>query len=218
VPKVLRLARVGPGPRRVVVESSAGEREERPVHDFTPDERQVPPRIAAAGPRDHFEALTWAVAQAGLHHRVILRRWADYDDALAGFDPRAVAAFGPDEVAALHADERLIRHAAKLSAVVENARRLVALEAQPGGFAGWLERLGAYEDQVAGLCEAFVRLGPHGATWLLHVLGHRVPDTYAWDRLTAAREARRASAEEGAESPARSGASPRAADAASPGE
>lgn len=85
-----------------------------------------------------FERLVLEINQAGLSWLTILKKRAAFRVAFAGFDVDAVAAFGPDDVARLLADPGIIRNRLKVEAAIENARRIQALRASHGSFAGWL--------------------------------------------------------------------------------
>jgi DNA-3-methyladenine glycosylase I len=59
--------------------------------------------------------------------------------AFDGFDPARVAAYGEAERVRLMADAGIIRNRRKIDATIENARRLLALQAEHGSFAAWIE-------------------------------------------------------------------------------
>ncbi len=80
-----------------------------------------------------FERLSLEGFQAGLSWLTILRRREAFREAFAGFDIDAVAEFDEADIARLAADARLIRHRAKVEAVVGNARLLQQWRAEEGG-------------------------------------------------------------------------------------
>ena len=86
-----------------------------------------------------FERLMFEVNQAGLSWITILKKADNFRRAYDGFDIDAVAAYGETERARLLADEGIIRNRLKVNAAVENARRIQALRAEHGSFAGWLD-------------------------------------------------------------------------------
>lgn len=86
-----------------------------------------------------FERLALEMNQAGLSWLTILKKRESFREAFRGFDPASVARFGARDRAKLLANEGIIRNRAKVDAVIENARRLVALRADYGSFGGWLE-------------------------------------------------------------------------------
>ena len=90
---------------------------------------------------DHvlFERLTLEINQAGLSWLIVLRKRAAFKLAFAGFDPSIVATFGEQDKARLLADAGIIRNRKKVDAVIENARRIVALRGNHGSFAAWID-------------------------------------------------------------------------------
>lgn len=86
-----------------------------------------------------FERLALEMNQAGLSWLTILKKRERFREAFRGFDPERVARFGARDRARLLADEGIIRNRAKIDAVIENARRLLALRADYGSFRVWLD-------------------------------------------------------------------------------
>lgn len=86
-----------------------------------------------------FERLALEINQAGLSWLTVLKKRAAFNAAFAGFDIDAVAAFGEEDRARLLQDAGIIRNRLKVDAVIENARRLVAIREQHGSFAAWLD-------------------------------------------------------------------------------
>ena len=85
-----------------------------------------------------FERLTLEIQQAGLSWLIVLRKRAAFNAAFDGFDIDRVAEYGEAERARLLADAAIIRNRRKIDAVIENARRLVAVRAEYGSFAAWI--------------------------------------------------------------------------------
>lgn len=104
----------------------------KPYHDT---EYGFPLRSDAA----LLERLALEINQAGLSWTTILRKQANFRAAFDGFDPEQVAAYGEADVARLLADAGIIRNRLKVAAVIENARRVLELQADYGSFAGWLD-------------------------------------------------------------------------------
>jgi DNA-3-methyladenine glycosylase I len=88
--------------------------------------------------RHLFELLTLEGAQAGLSWSTILNKRDGYRHAFAGFDPAAVARFGPDDVARLLEDPGIVRNRLKVESAVENAARILEVQAGYGSFAAYL--------------------------------------------------------------------------------
>ncbi|MET4697059.1 DNA-3-methyladenine glycosylase I [Constrictibacter sp. MBR-5] len=90
---------------------------------------------------DHvlFERLALEINQAGLSWLTVLKKRAAFNAAFVGFDIDAVAAFGEADRERLLQDAAIIRNRLKVDAVIENARRLVAIRETHGSFAAWLD-------------------------------------------------------------------------------
>jgi len=86
-----------------------------------------------------FERLCLEIMQAGLSWEIVLKRRAGMRQAFAAFDVDRVAAMDEADQARLLADPAIIRNRLKVVAIIENARRIRALRASHGGFAGWLD-------------------------------------------------------------------------------
>lgn len=88
--------------------------------------------------RHLFEMLCLEGQQAGLAWITVLRKRAAYREAFHGFDPAAVATMTDAEVEALLGNAGLIRHRGKLTAIRDNARATLALQAEAGSLSRWL--------------------------------------------------------------------------------
>lgn len=141
---------------------------------------QAPEQITPTGLADYFDVLTKAVFQSGLSWQVVEAKWPGFRDAFAEFDPRKVAGFGDDDVERLAADTRIVRNRKKIEATVTNAQRMVELDAEAGGFAGWLRSRGGFEETVAALRAEFRFMGEMGCYFFLYVVGEPVPTHEEW--------------------------------------
>jgi DNA-3-methyladenine glycosylase I len=122
-----------------------------------------------------FELLTLEGAQAGLSWRTILDKRAGYRAAFAGFDPARVAAYTDDDVERLLHDASIVRHRGKIDSTVNNARRILQVQAERGSFDAlvwsfvdgqpivgeWhrLEEVPAVTDESTALSKELKRLG-----------------------------------------------------------
>lgn len=113
-------------------EASQGHPLHGPYHD---DEYGFP----STDERVLFERLVLEINQAGLSWLTILKKRPAFRAAFDGFDVDRVAAYGDDDRARLLADAGIIRNRLKIDAVIENARRIVAMRGTHGSFSGWLE-------------------------------------------------------------------------------
>ena len=85
------------------------------------------------------ERLALEINQAGLSWLTMLVKRENFRRAFAGFDPDTVAAFGARERRRLMSDAGIVRNRLKIAAVIENARRLLAIRETHGSFAQWLD-------------------------------------------------------------------------------
>lgn len=88
-----------------------------------------------------FEFLILEGAQAGLSWSTILRKREAYREAFAGFDPAQVARFGEAEVKALLANEGIVRNRLKVQSAIQNARAVLAVQAEHGSLDAYLWQL-----------------------------------------------------------------------------
>ncbi|HXH05542.1 MAG TPA: DNA-3-methyladenine glycosylase I [Vicinamibacterales bacterium] len=90
--------------------------------------------------RHLFEMLVLEGAQAGLSWSTILGKREGYRRAFAGFDPARVARFDARRRARLLRDPGIVRNRQKIAAAVENARRVLEVQAEYGSLAAYLWR------------------------------------------------------------------------------
>ena len=87
-----------------------------------------------------FEKLCLEGFQAGLSWLTILNKRDAFRRAFADFDARAVARFTPADVERLLQDEGIVRHRGKIESAINNARRLLELQAECGSLAAYVWR------------------------------------------------------------------------------
>src|SRR5262249_46172176 len=85
-----------------------------------------------------FEFLVLEGAQAGLSWSTILKKRENYRKAFLRFEPEKVARFDARQKAKLLRDPGIVRNRMKVTAAVENARRLLALREECGGFSRYV--------------------------------------------------------------------------------
>ncbi|WP_209332314.1 DNA-3-methyladenine glycosylase I [Lunatimonas salinarum] len=86
----------------------------------------------------HFEFLILESAQSGLNWATILKKREGYAHAFAGFDYAQVAAFPDSMVELLLQDSGIIRNRLKIAAAINNARRLLEVQANEGSFTDYI--------------------------------------------------------------------------------
>ena len=85
-----------------------------------------------------YELLVLEGAQAGLSWATILHNREGYRRLFAGFDPDAVARFDGGRIEKLLADPAIVRNRLKVESAVENARRVLEVQAELGSLAALL--------------------------------------------------------------------------------
>lgn len=108
-----------------------------------------------------FERLSLEIFQAGLSWLIVLKKRPTLVAAFDGFAPDRVAAYGEADIARLMADPGIIRNRRKIAAVIENARRVVALRGRHRSFAAWIAAHHplAKDEWVALFRKTFVFMG-----------------------------------------------------------
>jgi len=84
------------------------------------------------------ERFALEINQAGLSWELMLKKRAGFRTAYRGFVVDKVARFTARDEARLLEDAAIIRNRLKVRAVIENARRIIALRDSHGSFADWL--------------------------------------------------------------------------------
>jgi DNA-3-methyladenine glycosylase I len=88
--------------------------------------------------RTQFEFLILEGAQAGLSWSTILNKRAGYREAFAEFDPERVARFNKRTVERLMKFPGIVRNRLKIESAITNARCVLAVQDELGGFAKYL--------------------------------------------------------------------------------
>ncbi len=113
--------------------------DDAPGHPFHGPYHDAEYGFPLADEAELFERLILEINQAGLSWLTVLKKRAAFKAAYAGFDIDAVAAFDEADRARLLDDAGIIRNRLKVNAAIENARRIVDLRAEFGGFKGWVD-------------------------------------------------------------------------------
>lgn len=87
-----------------------------------------------------FEKLCLEGFQSGLSWLTILRKRDNFRAAFDGFDAATVAAYGPADVERLLGDVGIVRHRGKIESTINNARRMLELEAAHGSLYEWVQQ------------------------------------------------------------------------------
>jgi 3-methyladenine DNA glycosylase Tag len=87
----------------------------------------------------YLEMMTKVIFMGGLNRQVVEGKWDGFLAAFDEFDVGGVADYNEEKIEALSEDERIIRYAAKIKAVVANARTMLEIAGEHGSFAAWLQ-------------------------------------------------------------------------------
>ena len=121
----------------------------------------------------YLSSMSLRIFSAGLKHSMVAAKWPAFEDVFLGFDPRRVAGMPEDDVEALMKDRRLIRHWPKISSVPVNARAMLDIAADAGGFGAWIAAWP--EDDIVGLWaemgKRFKHLGGMSTPYFLRMIG-----------------------------------------------
>lgn len=140
-------------------------------------ERRDPETLA-----EYLAVMSRAIFQAGLSWKAIAAKWDAYERAFEGFDPVLVSHFDECDVERILRGGGVIRTRKKIVATVENAKTLLALDRQHGGFRKYLRSFASYAELAADLRARFHFLGDLSAYYFLFRVGETVPRFEEWER------------------------------------
>src|SRR5574341_1828310 len=86
-----------------------------------------------------FGRLILEINQAGLSWITILKKTENFRRAYHDFDIDRVAKYGEEDLMRLLADAGIVRNRLKISAAIENAKRIQELRKEFDSFKGWLD-------------------------------------------------------------------------------
>jgi len=116
-----------------------------------------------------------AVFQSGMSWRVVEAKWPGTRGAFHDFDVEKIAAFDEKDLDELTKDTRVIRNYRKLSAIVNNAQKMIDLDNEFGSFQKYLRSQGDFDATLNTLRNDFKFMGPTGIYYFLYVVGEKVP-------------------------------------------
>lgn len=116
------------------------------------------------------------IFQAGFSWKVIEKKWPQFEEAFAGFQPKRWKFMSDDDFDTLIKDTRIVRHATKILAVRDNATFLCDLAEEHGSaaqyFADWPTE--KYVELLITLKKRGSRLGGTSAQYFLRAMGKDV--------------------------------------------
>jgi len=144
---------------------------------------KAPERINPVKLDDYLAVMSKAVFQSGMSWKVIESKWPQIREAFENFDVEKVASFNDDDLDRLVEDKRVIRNYRKLSAIVENAKKMVELENEYSSFRKYLRSHGDFEGTLKAMKKDFKFMGPMTCYYFLYVVGENVPPHEEFERL-----------------------------------
>ncbi len=141
----------------------------------------IPEVIKPESLADYLEVMSKAVFQAGIRWATIEAKWPAFRKAFRDFDVARVAKFTKSDIERLSEDESILRSPGKISATVDNARTLLALDREFNGFANYLHSFeGDYDQLSKNLKKRFKYMGELNAYYFLFRIGEPVPPFEEW--------------------------------------
>ncbi len=137
-----------------------------------PPEQITPTKLA-----DYLEVMTKCVFEGGINWKVIENKWPGFREAFHEFDPEWVANITPEQLDELAVDTRIVRNRRKIESTIHNAQEMLAIDAQPGGFTGFLKEANGEDFWTVSkrMKSHFKHFGDFGCYYFLYVVGETVP-------------------------------------------
>ena len=141
-----------------------------------PEEQQAPKQIKVSSLNDYLEIMTKVVFQSGMSWKVVESKMPSINEAMDGLDVVKVADYDERDIERLTSDKRVIRNQRKLVAIRDNARRMLELEKEHGGFQNYLRSQPDFDSTLKMIKKDFKYMGPMGIFYFLYVVGEDVID------------------------------------------
>ena len=131
---------------------------------------------------DYLSLLTRKLFHSGFNKALVDKKWPDFHDAFAGFEPAVVGAFGTMDICRLQEDARIVRHRKKIRATIHHARHFCEMAELHGTWRSWFHGLRSqtYARRESTLKSSFEYCGPNTIFYFLYEAGevdltHRPP-------------------------------------------
>lgn len=133
---------------------------------------KTPAELRATSDDRYLSTLALCVFAAGFRWRVVQAKWPGFEEAFEGFDPEVVSAFSGPRIDALRNDTRIVRNPQKIYATISNARFVLEVSGEHGGFGAFLAEWP--QDDLIGLWDYLKQRGSRlggdtGPRFLRHV-------------------------------------------------
>jgi len=140
----------------------------------------IPEQITPTKLNDYLEIITKAVFQAGVSWAQIDKKWDVYLKAFDQFDPCKVASYGAADLERLMNEPGIMHSLKKIEGTVFNARVILELDREYGGFANYLRSKSSYDELKTDIRKKFKHLGDVSVYYFLFRVSEPVPDFEVW--------------------------------------
>jgi|SRR5579883_2234330 len=140
----------------------------------------IPEQIDPQNLSDYLEVMTRAVFQASLSWKMIDKSWAAHKSAFENFAPEKVASFTEEDVERLMQFNGIIHSKKKIAATVKNAKAMLELDRQYGGFKNYLRSKSSYAELCKDMRKRFSFLGELSIYYFLFRVKEPVPEFEDW--------------------------------------
>ncbi len=140
----------------------------------------IPDQVLEPQLGDYLEVMSKAVFQAGLSWAAIAKNWDAYLEAFERFDPQRVAAYSEFDVDRLMETAGVLHSRKKLQATIHNARTLLELDREHGGFGNYLGAFETYDEFAKDFRKRFKFMGEMNVWYFLFRVGRPVPKFEHW--------------------------------------
>ncbi len=140
----------------------------------------IPEQIEPKKLADYLEVMTKAVFQAGVSWAMIDNKWPAFKKAFAKFDPEKVASFTESDVERLLNDTSIFRSRAKIEGTIANAKTMIAMDREFGGFAEYLRSKNDYAALSKDIQRRFRYIGELSVYYFLFRVKEPVPKFEEW--------------------------------------
>lgn len=136
---------------------------------------QPPEKVQPKSLDDYLEVMSKSVFQSGMSWKVVESKWDTIREAFHQFNIQEVASMDEYDLDILVEDPRVIRNYRKLAAIVDNARKILALDTQHKSFKQYLRAHDDFDSTLRALKRDFKFMGNFGVYYFLYVVGEQVP-------------------------------------------
>lgn len=140
----------------------------------------IPEQIDPKNLADYFEIMSRAVFQASISWKQIENSWDAFREAFEQFEPAKVARFDDDDIDRLMKFPGIVHSKKKIIATIKNAKVMLELDKEFGGFKKYLRSKSSYEELSKDIKKRFSYVGELSVYYLLFRVKEAVPDFDIW--------------------------------------